>query len=365
MKKKNQKIVAGVIAGALLIAGIGALGGASKGFKDWDTNNWKQNLEDVFKKDEEQKDDATTKKVEAIDVDQTDANQVYMMPSGSVNFGVSSIYGDSQLVESESIVSRDAGAIGVMSMAKGDELHTMANSTSSIQSIQLVATLTPENADLDKVEWSLDGITNMSDYLEITYPKGTDTLANKLTIQLNVKKAFTQVATLKVVVGKNGLTVSDTCNVNYYKQYQGLDLVLTGNVADKTLDKGDLITYDLVESYSDGTIDQKDNSTPVIAYTSLIDTYTINYDFKKNETTAFDYGVFYNSNGNFTGVEVLSGAGRNIMNAKLTSCSGDFKITATKGKYSDSEILDVAPEGVTYPESVKIGDGTDVEIGKN
>lgn len=366
MKKKNQKIIAGCIVGALLIAGVGALGGASKGFKDWDTKNWKQNLEDVFKKEEEKKDDATTTKVEAIDVDQTDSNQVYMMPSGSVNFGVSSMYAeDSQLVQSESVALNGVGKIGLMSMAKGNELHTMANTTSSTQFIQLVATITPDNADLDKVEWELSGITNMSEYLAIEYPNGSSTLADKLTIKLVVKKAFTQVVTLKVTVGKNGLNVSDTCSVNYYKQYQGLDLVLTGGVEDKILNAGDTITYNLVESYSDGTIEQKDNSDPVIKYESLIDTYTINYDLKKFESSAFSYDVFYNASSNFTGVNVLTGAGRNAMNAKLTSCSGDFKITATKGKYSDSENLDIAPEGVTYPESVQIGDGSDVQIGKN
>ncbi len=53
------------------------------------------------------------------------------------------------------------------------------------------------------------------------------------------------------------------------------------------------------------------------------------------------------------------------MNAKLKSSSGDSKITASKGGFSKSINLDVDPETVVYPESVQIGDGSDIEIGKN
>ena len=367
MKNKTKTIIGCTVALLVVAAGVGALGIASKGFSDWNTENWGNNFEDLI--DKENPDEVPTdEKMESLAVDKTDANKTYLMPSKSVNFGNSRMDDD---VEKEEVVDtlayEDSGSFKRNNMVSTRGMNNVkplaaGSSITYPQTINLTATVTPVESEqycefVWEITWS--GEENISDYIVLEN-------ANTKTVTVKVLKAFNHTATLKVTATAQGiLPVSDTCNVEFYKQLTGIDLAMTGGVADKILNEGDMITYEVDENYSAGTIDQEDASEVVVSYSSLTTEYTINYDFTKNESTAFDHDVFYNASGNFTGVNVLTGAGRNAMNAKLKTCSGDFKITATKGSYSKSINLDIDPETVVYPESVQIGDGSDIEIGKN
>lgn len=367
MKKKTKTVLGTTLAILVLALGVGALGVATAGFKDWDTNNWGSNFEDLIGN----KDDIPTDhQVESLDVDRTDSSKTYKIPTGSVNFGNSRSSDDkSEVVTTQSVQSFNASKLGVMSTRAVGDMQTMASG----KSITLPQTITL-NAEVEPItaiehctfQWEItwSGEENISDYI---------VLENATTQNVTVKvlKAFNHTATLKVTATANNiLPVSATCRVEFYKQLTGLDLALTGSVADNVLNNGDMISYTVTPTYSDGTVDQVDSSEVVITYEGLLPDVTINYDFKQIDSSAgnsktFDINSFYSLAGNFEGVNVLTGAGRNSMNAKLKSASGDFKITAKKGSYSKSVNLDIEPETVIYPESIQIGDGSDIEIGKN
>ena len=362
MKKQTKSIVAGVSALLILALGIGALGTATKGFQDWDTKNWGDNFNNLIPKE-----DGTQEKLDTLDVNQTDSAKTYLMPKSSVNFGNSLMNDD---VSNEQVVKTvqenkalEVGTISTMGVKDEASLFNASNPLTFPQVINLKATVTPEIEDskLDVKEWTLSwsASENINDYIIL------ENASNSTSCTLKVLKAFSTTATLKVKVGKGGFNVEDSCSIEFYKQCTGIDLQMTGGVADKVLNAGDQITYAVNETYSAGTIDQKDNTDVVVSYNSNISDYTINYDFKKNEKTAFSYGEFYNSTDNFTGVNVLTGAGRNKMNAKLMACDGDFIITADKGTFTKQVIMDVEAETTLYPESVQIGNGEDIEIGKD
>ncbi len=375
MKNKTKTIIGCTAALLVVAAGVGALGIASKGFSDWNTENWGNNFEDLI--DKENPDEVPTdEKMESLAVDKTDANKTYLMPSKSVNFGNSRMDDD---VEKEEVIDtlayEDNGSFKRNNMVSARGMNNVkplatGSSITYPQTINLTATVTPSESveTLDLINWTINWEVSesISDYIVLEK-------ANEITCTLKVLKPFSSVATLTVEVGKNGLKASDTCKVNFYKQLTGVDLQLTGSVTDKELSEGEMITYEIQEDYSIGTIDQEDQTEAVVTYSSLLSDYTINYDFTKNDNsgenegqgTAFSYNVFYGATGNFTNVDVMTGAGRNAMNSKLKTSDGDFKISVNKGVYSDSEIMNITPETVVYPESVQIGDGSDIEIGKN
>lgn len=364
MKKRTKSIISATACILLLTAGVGAIGTATKGFKDWKVDNWGQNFKDIISKDKTDEEKGETEQVNALSVDKTDSEKTYIMPSSSINFGNSLASDDEVEVSKEDVV---INSLSTQSVSRGVALNndlTTRSKGSAItlpQEITLKAILTPTEASYDTILWEVswgDESTNISDFITLENSTG-------LNCKVIVSKAFTNTATLKVTVTKNGLPVSATCKIEYYKQLEGIEFNLTNQVADKVLNKGDLITYNFNPIYGDGTVSQLDDSEETITYTSLISEYTINYDFKKNEKEAFDINVFYGSNDNFTGLTIYSGKGRNLMNAKLQASTGDFSITAKKGSYSKSIDLDIEYETDIYPESVVIGDGNDIEIGKN
>ncbi len=361
MKQKTKTIISCAVACLVLALGVGALATASKGFTDWNTDNWGQNFKDLVNKDEV---DPTEEKVDTLIVEDTDTNKTYLMPAKSLNFGNAYSGDDEEVVD-----TLEKSPLGVAkTMSKGVENNLMATGSSITypQTINLSATVTPVEAEeyceyLWEITWG--GTESISAYITLEN-------ANTKNVVVKVLKPFNHTATLKVTATANGiLPVTDTCSVEFYKQLTGIDLTMTGAMEDKILNEGDQITYTVTPKYSGGTVDQEDESEVVVTYSSLISDYTINYDFMKNDINsgkvAFSHNEFYNASGNFTGVNVLTGAGRNLMNAKLKTSSGDFKITATKGIYSKSINLDIDPEDVVYPESVQIGDGSDIEIGAN
>lgn len=360
MKNKTKGIIGGVVAVLIVALGVGALATASKGFTDWDTNNWQNNFEDLFNKDDPT-DVPTDEKLETLDVDQLDDTKTYLMPSKSVNFGNSRMSDDKEAT-SDILSYQGVGNKNATMANKGVMPLAASSPITYPQTVQLSATVTPvESEAYCEFQWevSWSGEEDIADYIVLEN-------STTKTVTVKVLQPFTHSATLKVTATANDiLPVSDTCNIEFYKQLTGIDLTMTGGMTDKILSEGEMITYEVHEQYSTGTIDQVDETDAVITYESLISDYEINYDFKKNESTAFSHNEFYNATGNFENVNVLTGAGRNAMNAKLKSSSGDFKITASKGGFSKSINLDVDPETVVYPESVQIGDGSDIEIGKN
>lgn len=52
MKRKTKGVVAGVVGCILLTGSCVVLGMASKGFTDWSTEDWKDNIQNVFPKEE-------------------------------------------------------------------------------------------------------------------------------------------------------------------------------------------------------------------------------------------------------------------------------------------------------------------------
>ncbi len=252
---------------------------------------------------------AISKKVESIDVDMTDNNKVYKMPSKSINFG-----------------------------------HSKLLNINEVDNIQIISTLKfPEGKKIESVKWMLSPMGDASYDFEQSYPNGSEKEEDKLTIKLKRLKASNTIYTLKVIITGGGLSISDFCEVNYYKEYQGFDFRLLAPVEDKVLGKSETIKYKITENYGKGTIAPKDDKDPVITYTSLLDEYTIKPEvLKQFEDIGFDFNLLYNSNDNFIGdIDVLTTVGRELMDEKLTSSSGDFKITVTKGEYSKSEVLDI------------------------
>lgn len=372
MKNKTKTIIGCTVALLVVAAGVGALGIASKGFSDWNTENWGSNFEDLINNGKEEGEVSTTERLENLDVDKTDTAKTYKIPSGSLNFGNSRSDDDMNREEVvDTLTYEDNGSLlrkGVSTRGlSGVKPLAAGTSITYPQTITLNAEVEPIEAEaFTEFVWEISwtGSDDISDYIVLEN-------ANTKNVTVKVLAAFNHTATLKVTATANDiLPVTATCSVNFYKQLTGLNLTLTGAVEDKVLNNGDTLTYTVEPTYSAGTIEQVDESPVSVTYSSLISDYTINYDFNKNDGTngngtEFSINEFYSAAGNFTGVNVLTGAGRNAMNAKLKACSGDFKITATKGSYSKSINLDIEPETVIYPESVQIGDGSDIEIGKN
>lgn len=375
MKNKTKTIIGCTVALLVVAAGVGALGVASKGFSDWNTENWGSNFEDLINDGKEEGEVSTTERLKSLDVDKTDTNKTYKIPSGSLNFGNSRSDDDMNKEEVVDTLTYDENKSVLRNgiSARGfNDVKPLAAGTSITypQTITLNAEVEPIEAEQFSnftwtISWSAEGV-NISDFIVLEN-------ANTKNVTVKVLKAFNYTATLKVEAqDKEGKLppVSANCSVNFYKQLTGINMQLTGSIADKLLSNGDTISYTVDPTYSDGTIDQVDDTPVVISYSSLLSDVTINYDFNKIDSqnglgTQFDINEFYSSNDNFTGLTILSGKGRNTMNQKLKDTNGDFKITATKGKYAQSINLNIEPETVIYPESVQIGDGSDIEIGKN
>lgn len=367
MKKRTKSIVSLTACILILTAGVGAIGTATKGFKDWKVDNWGQNFKDIISKDKTDEEKGKTEQVASLSVDKTASSSTYIMPSKSVNFGNSLMSDDEEGVAEKEVTVQSFNGMSTQSVSRGvDKISTYSASSPLTypQSINLKANVTPSESekDLDLIKWEVSwvGDEDISQYIELTN-------STSLNVTVSVKKAFSKTATLKVTVGKNGLNVSDSCSIEFYKQLTGITLSIPedSGLSDGILSEGETIAYEVSEQYSTGTIDQLDNTETKITFTSNLTEYKINYDFTKNFTSTFDYGVFYNSNSNFTNVDVLTGAGRNKMNSVLKTNSKEMQINAIKGIYSKSIQFDVAPETVVYPESVTIGDGGNIEIGKN
>lgn len=362
MNKSNKKIIVGSMCAVLLLGSIGTLIGiSSKGFKDWNTNNWGNNLQDVFNKK-----DATKEKVEELDVDSTSTASTYVLPE-TMSFGKE----DAQSV----VATKEDTTVKTASLIKpfNSGVTRLANeSGTTLSTVNVVAYLTPSNADIDNVEWTV-AWSNMnstwatgktvSDYVSVTKGEGLNAV-------VSCKQAFSEPIVLKVKVTKAEISVADTCICNYYKKLTSLDLTLTTGVEDKILSAGDMFTYTVNENFADGTLDLNDSTAYVNSFTTtstLDDVVTINEDFTKYKLTAFDYDVFYGISSKFSFVDtslvVTSGKGRNAVNNALEASTGDINFKVSKGSIVSNVVtFDIQKESVIYPESVVIGDGSDITL---
>lgn len=364
MNKNNKKILVGSMCAVLLLGSLGTLIGiSSKGFKDWNTNNWGNNLQDVFNKK-----DATKEKVEELDVDSTSTESTYVLPE-TMSFGKE---------EAQAVVATENKNTAKVSTSStivksNSKIIRMANeSGATLSTVNVVAYLTPNNADIDNVEWTVSW-SNMnstwatgktvSDYLSVAKGEGLNAV-------VSCKQAFSEPIVLKVKVNKAEISVADTCICNYYKKLTSLDLALTANVEDKILSAGDMFTYAVNENFADGTLDLNDSTAYVNSFatsSTLDDVVTINEDFTKYKLAAFDYDVFYGISSKFSFVDTslvtTSGKGRNTANNALEASTGDINFKVSKGSIVSNVVaFDIQKETVIYPESVVIGDGSDITL---
>ena len=362
MSKKTKAVAGSILAILLVGAAAGSLACASKGFKDWDTKNWETNLKDVFSKVA----DATKEKVADLNADLTNSKSTYVLPE-SMTFG----YNDA--IKSTITTDNESSNLTTASLVN-DEFKVVKQSfNETFKTVNVVAYLTPSNADYTAVEWTVawsnpnstwaTGKT-VADYVSVA--KG-DLLAAIVTC----KQGFSEPIVLKVKVTKNEISVANTCLVEYYKQLTSISLSLTGDAADKVVNAGDMFTYSAVDNFGNGTRSLSDYGSAVNTFTTasaVSNVATINYDFaSKNSVIGFDYDVFYGLSTNFTFKDgtssVLNGKGRNAVNTILDSTVGDMTFKISKGTIVSNIItFDITKESVIYPESVTIGDGTDVVI---
>lgn len=358
MSKKTKAFTGSIIL-ILLVGTAGSLACASKGFKDWDTTNWETNIKTVFNKVA----DATKEKVADLNVDLTNTKNTYVLPE-SMSFGynkaISTTKNTSSLISSIIPTS----LISTKSYAVGD-----ANKT-----VNVVAYLTPTNADYSAVEWTVAWSNSNStwatgktvaDYVSVA--KG-DALGAVVTC----KQAFSEPVVLKVKVSKNEIAVANTCLVQYYKALTSLSASWTGDMVDSLIGSGDKFTYSCSNVYGDGTRLLDDYGAQSLTYgtngslNSVVK--TINYDFKeRNELAGFDYDVFYGQSTNLTladsTLSILNGKGRNAVNTAIKAMpSNNVTFRIQKGSIFTTLSFGIVAENVIYPESVTIGDGSDITI---
>lgn len=364
MKSKTKGVVCGVVAAAIIVAGVGALGCATSWFKDWDTKNWGDNFKDTLNLDK----DPTEEKVDELEADETVAASTYVLPN-TLNFGK-----DAATESTDSETTTETAA--TTNAVKNDNLLkkelSINDGTTVLKSVSVKALLTPTDAEFDSVEWTVawkdlnstwaTGKT-VTDYVTVT--KGEN-----LNATITCKLAFSEPVILKVKVTKAEISVADTCVCQFYKALTGLNLAFTNDMTDNVLAAGDNFEYTATDVYGDGTklLATYGTLTSVYASTDGIKaSVNITENFDNYKDAAFDYDVFYGNTTKFTFVDstiaITSGKGRNLVNTLLDGTAGDFTFKVTKGSITSNVLtFDIAKEGVIYPESVTIGDGSDITL---
>lgn len=360
MKKRNKKIVVGCVVGALLIGGCASLGIATKGFVNWNVNDWKQNINDIFNND------GTKEPVESLNADLTNEASTYYLPK-NLNFGYNQA--NSVFTDSNSNANlKTFSDFGVRTNGVG--LRAITGQLDKI--VNVTAFLNPVGASYSTITWSVNWANanstwatgkTVDDYVTVAQGEG-------LNASVNCKRAFSEPIILKVRITKNEIAVEDNCVLNFYKKLTGINVNFTGDMIDKILELGQNFTYDYQETYGDGTLDLTDTSQIVETFSTLgsLAQY-VDYcgSLSKYKLIDFTYDSFYSDRYDFiftdTTLWVNSGKGRNKMNSYLNADIDNFNFKISKGNViSNSLPCRVKGEAIIYPESVVIGDGSDLTI---
>jgi len=347
--KKTKTIVISLVALLTLGLTVSAVGFATKGFKSWNKTI------DI---------DPTNQKANELNADQLSQASTYILPS-TLNFGYN---------QAESNIALKSSSINLSETNKAMVKSQFSEALSPIKIVNVVAFLTPTNADYSNVDWTVSWANENSswatnkivtDYVTVAKDEG-------LKAAISCLQAFSEPIVIKVKVSKNEIAVANTCLCQFYKSLTGLSASWSGDMSDALLGAGEKFTYSCSNVYGDGTKLLDDYGAQSLTYgtngslNSVV--RAINYDFNnKNALVGFDYDVFYGNANNFvladSTLSVLNGKGRNAVNTALKAMSqNNITMTIHQGSVSTSLSFGVIAESIIYPESVTIGDGSDVTI---